>query len=116
MRNTKSMLLSVLLAINVSIGLLTGCTNQGNDKVIESIRDSLVMAVNSQIPLTARKDVKISTDKNFLQVKDGQLKAVKTGETTAKVALGGSKKEVKVKIVESVEVQPYSINYTFYNA
>ena len=115
MRNTKSMLLSVLLAISVSIGLLTGCTNQENDKVIESIRDSLVMAVNSQIPLTVRKDVKISTDKNFLQVKDGQLKAVKTGETTAKVALGGSKKEVKVKIVESVEVQPYSINYTFYN-
>ena len=115
MRNTKSMLLSVLLAISVSIGLLTGCTNQENDKVIESIRESLVMAVNSQISLTARKDVKISTDKNFLQVKDGQLKAVKTGETTAKVALGGSKKEVKVKIVESVEVQPYSINYTFYN-
>ena len=53
MRNTKRMLLSVLLTISVSTGLLTGCTNQENDKVIESIRESLVMAVNSQIPLTA---------------------------------------------------------------
>ena len=115
MRNTKKKLLSGLLAISVLTGFFTGCTNKGNDKAIQNIRDSLVMAVNSQIQLTVRTDVKISADKNFLQVEDGKIQAVKAGETTAKVSLGRAKKEVKVKIVESVDVQPYSINYTFYN-
>lgn len=115
MKNTKNRLLSGLLAISVLTGLFVSCSNNENEKTIANIRDSLVMAVNSQIQLTSRTDIKISTDKNFLQVKDGAIQAVNVGETSAKVALGGSKKEVKVKIVESVEVQPYSINYTFYN-
>lgn len=115
MRNSKKALVSGLLAISVFTGFFSGCSNEEKKKAVQDIRDSLVMAVNGQIELTARKDIKISADNEFLLVKDGTIQAVKTGETTVKVRLGRAKKEVRVQIVERVEVQPYSINYTFYN-
>lgn len=118
MKNNKKsvrIIFSLLLSIVLSSSVFSGCSNESELNVLSDVRDSLVMSLNSEVRLSTNDKINFNSDSTILSIENNTIKALNVGNTTVLAKYGSSKKEIQVEVKGKISVNPYSVNYTFYD-